>query len=224
MNLYIIHGWTYTIEPWTKAVEALRQDGVKVKQLKVPGLAEPSRKIFTINDYVKWADQNIPDGSIVLGHSNGGRILLNMLADNPSKLKGLILLNSAGIYTPSRKTSALRRLSKLASPLRRIKPLRKIYHKLIGASDYSAAPENMKKTLANMLESDKTLNLTGIETPTRIIWGENDTSTPLAQGVELHKRIANSTLTSFPDWNHVPYINHPTEVAAAIESALKELV
>ena len=76
-DLYIIHGWTYTVEPWKKTIELLREKGLSVKMLRVPGLTEESKKEFTIADYVKWADSEIPDGAIALGHSNGGRICLN---------------------------------------------------------------------------------------------------------------------------------------------------
>jgi pimeloyl-ACP methyl ester carboxylesterase len=222
-TLYIIHGWTYSIAPWAGTVAALQQSGLKVVQLQVPGLTAPSRKVFTIDDYVKWADQAIPDGAIALGHSNGGRILLNLLSRNPRKLAGLILLDSAGIYTPSKQRDALRFVSKLAAPLKKITPLRKIYHKLIGAADYSAAPENMKQTLAHMLASDQHLDLTPVTLPVQIIWGENDTTTPQSQGLELHRRLVNSVFTSYPDWNHAPYINHPDETAAAIYKAYQEL-
>ena len=100
-DLYIIHGWTYTVEPWRETLETMRDDGFKVQMLRVPGLTEPSKKEFTIDDYAKWADENIPDGAIALGHSNGGRILLNLCAKKPEKLKYLILLDAAGIYEPS---------------------------------------------------------------------------------------------------------------------------
>ena len=90
-DLYIIHGWTYTVEPWKKTIELLREKGLSVKMLRVPGLTEESKKEFTIADYVKWADSEIPDGAIALGHSNGGRILLNLCAEKPEKLKYLIM-------------------------------------------------------------------------------------------------------------------------------------
>ena len=84
-DLYIIHGWTYTVEPWKNTLEILRENGITVKMLNVPGLTEPSKKVYTIDDYVKWANQEIPDGAIALGHSNGGRILLNLCAKKPKK-------------------------------------------------------------------------------------------------------------------------------------------
>ena len=86
-DLYIVHGWTYTVSPWKRTVELLRDADISVKMLRVPGLTEPSDKEYTIDDYVDWVDDEIPDGAIALGHSNGGRILLNLCAKNPDKLK-----------------------------------------------------------------------------------------------------------------------------------------
>ena len=90
VDLYIIHGWTYTVEPWKSTLKILKDNGINVKMLNVPGLTEPSNKVYTIEDYVKWADREIPDGAIALGHSNGGRILLNLCAKKPTKLKYLL--------------------------------------------------------------------------------------------------------------------------------------
>ena len=81
-TLYIIHGWTYTVEPWNDTIKQLRSEGYNVKMLHVPGLTEPSKKVWNIEEYVQWADQNIPDGAVALGHSNGGRILLNLCSQN----------------------------------------------------------------------------------------------------------------------------------------------
>ena len=115
-DLYIIHGWTYTVEPWKKTIELLREKGLSVKMLRVPGLTEESKKEFTIADYVKWAGSEIPDGAIALGHSNGGRILLNLCAEKPEKLKYLILLDAAGIYEPSLKKSISLKVSSKVPP------------------------------------------------------------------------------------------------------------
>ncbi len=190
--------------------------------LHVPGLTTKSDKVFTIKDYVAWADKNIPDGALALGHSNGGRILLNLLKDNPEKLSRLILLDSAGIHEPSKKRDFLEKLAKLGAPLKKIPLFRKVFHKLIGASDYDRAPENMKKTLRNMLESDKTLDLSNITTKTTILWGENDTITPPRQGKKLHESLKNSTLKFYANWTHAPYISNPKGLALALEKIIKE--
>lgn len=220
-KLYIIHGWTYSVEPWEKTLEILKKNKVDVKMLNVPGLTAPSKRVWTIDEYVNWADENIPDGSVALGHSNGGRILLNLCSENPKKLSRLILLDSAGVYEKSRKRDLLRVVSKLGAPLKRIPLLSKVFHKLIGASDYEHAPENMKKTLSNMLDSDKHLDLSKVTTETKILWGENDTVTPLRQARTLKERLSNASLKTFESWTHAPYISDPEGLADAILEALK---
>ena len=215
-TLYVIHGWTYTVEPWKATIRLLEKNGIKVKMLNVPGLTSPSDKVWTIKDYAKWADENIPDGAVALGHSNGGRILLNLLSEKPNKLKHVILLDAAGVYEESKKRDIARKASKILSPLKSIKPLRKVVHKVLGASDYSHAPENMKKTLANMLESDKKLKMEKVTTPATILWGKMDSVTPPRQAATMHRHLKNSEIKYFENWTHAPYICDPKGLAKAI--------
>lgn len=221
-TLYIIHGWTYTVEPWAKTIEILKDNGINVIMLNVPGLTSPSKKIWTIEEYAAWADKNIPNGAIALGHSNGGRILLNLCSEKPEKLSKLILLDSAGVYEPSRKRDILKKVSKLGQPLKKIPLVSKVFHKLTGSMDYERAPENMKKTLTNMLESDKNLVLAKVTTPTAIIWGEDDNVTPPRQAHILKRKLVDSTIAIYPKWNHAPYISDPEGLAKAIMKELKK--
>ena len=135
-DLYIIHGWTYTVEPWKNTLAMLRDNGISVKMLHVPGLTEKSDKVYTIDDYVKWADENIPDGAVALGHSNGGRILLNLCADSPEKLKYLILLDAAGVYEPSARKRLVEKVAKIGKPLKKVPIIDKAFHKITGSTDY----------------------------------------------------------------------------------------
>lgn len=222
-DLYIIHGWTYTIEPWRKTLALIREAGLSVKMLRVPGLTEPSNKVFTIEDYVKWADKNIPDGAIALGHSNGGRILLNLCAKKPDKLKYLILLDAAGIYEPSVKKKIVEGLAKMGKPLKKVPLIDKIFHKITGSTDYSKAPENMKKTLTNMLESDKNLNYKNITTKTFILWGKKDTTTPPRQATTMYEKLPNAELKFYANWTHAPYISNPDELSRALVTLIKRI-
>lgn len=222
-DLYIVHGWTYTAEPWKSTIELLRERGISVKMLKVPGLTEPSKKEFTIDDYIKWADQEIPDGAVALGHSNGGRILLNLCAAKPDKLKYLILLDAAGIYEPTLKKKVIEKVAKLGKPFKKVKIVDKVFHRITGSTDYSRAPENMKKTLANMIESDKNLDFGKVETKTFILWGKKDTTTPPRQGTEMYERLPNAELKFYANWTHAPYISSPEELARAIGALVERM-
>ena len=220
-ELYIIHGWTYTTAPWTRTLSLLEKQGITVHMLHVPGLTAPSDQVCTIADYAKWADQAIPDGAIALGHSNGGRILLNLCSAKPQKLRHLILLDSAGVYTESKKRDLARPRSHRRHFPERLPGLTKTCHKLPGPTDYARAPENMKRTLSNMLDSDRDLNLAGVTTPTSILWGANDTVTPPRQAEVLHAALPYNTLEVYPEWTHAPYLSHPDALAAAIVKALQ---
>lgn len=223
IELYIIHGWTYTVEPWRTTVGILREAGINVRMLRVPGLTEASDKEYTISDYVKHFDKKIPDGAIALGHSNGGRILLNLCAKKPDKLKYLILLDSAGIYEPSMKKRVVERLAKIGKPLKKVPIVDKAFHRVTGSTDYSKAPKNMKVTLANMLESDKDLDFSKVTTKTFILWGKKDTVTPPRQATAMYEKLPNAEMKFYAKWTHAPYISDPEGLARALITLIKRL-
>ena len=223
IDLYIIHGWTYTVEPWNRTLAIMKAQGVNVKMLHVPGLTEPSKKVFEIADYVKWADSEIPDGAIALGHSNGGRILLNLCSEKPEKLKNLILLDSAGVYETTTKKKVVAGLAKIGKPLKKIPVVEKAFHRFTGTTDYSKAPENMKKTLVNMLDSDKNLKMEKVATKTYILWGKKDTTTPPRQATKIYETLPNAELKFYADWTHAPYISDPEGLAKALVKLVAKL-
>ena len=221
-TLYIIHGWTYSVEPWNKTIKLLNDNyKIKVKMLHVPGLTDPSKKVWNIDEYVKWADSLLPEDAVVLGHSNGGRILLNLLSRQPARVSHLILLDAAGVYEPSKKRDILRAVSRLFAPLKQIKVLRKLLHRIIGAGDYEKAPENMKKTLTNMLDSDRQLDISKVKVKTDILWGELDKITPPRHAQKMHQQIKKSRLKLFSNWTHAPYICDPEGLALAISEVME---
>ncbi len=195
-------------------------------QLRVPGLTSQSDKVWDIDGYVRWLNQELKgvDKPIVLGHSNGGRIALNYLAKKKGDFGKLILLNSAGVNISNQKISLKRRVFKLLSKvfglLKHIPLAKKIVYRLL-KSDYEVAPKNMKATLHNMLESDKTLDISNINTPTSLLWGEADNTTPLVMGQKIAKQLKNARLRQFGDWGHAPYRTYPYQLALAIIEELE---
>lgn len=225
-KLYIVHGWTYTIEPWKKVADTLRHNGIEVVQLKVPGLTSPSDNVWTIDQYIKWLERELKADPhpVVLGHSNGGRIALNLLARRPNRFRYLILLSSAGVYEDpaavGRKRRLFRAVAKVFKPLGKIPLIKKAVYRLLG-SDYGRAPKNMQQTLQNMLESDKSLAIEKVTTPTTILWGRQDTTTPIGQGRKMARLLPHAKLIEFEDWRHAPYITHPDELSKVLLDVLK---
>lgn len=227
-TLYIIHGWTYSIEKWTDTVQKLRDANIDVVQLRVPGLTTTTDHAWTIDEYVEWLNDELKgvEKPIVLGHSNGGRIALNYALKYPKKLRHLILLNSAGVEVAPKRLSLKRqvisRLAHLFRPLKRIPLVKKVVYRLLG-SDYGAAPVHMKETLVNMFASDKNFDPSLVTIPTSILWGEADHTTSTAIAKMLHEKIQGSSLKTIPEWGHAPYITHADELAKEIQTILKDI-
>ena len=60
-----------------------------------------------------------------------------------------------------------------------------------------------------------------IKAPTLLIWGENDTATPLRDAKYMEKHIADAGLVSFPGVGHYSFLENPGQFAAVLNSFLK---
>ncbi len=218
-KLFIVHGWTYTLDAWDACLDALRARGIEPVMLRVPGLTEPSDNVWTLDGYVEWLRGKIAGEKDVAlaGHSNGGRIALAYAAKYPGHITKLILIDTAGIYHKELPLAVKRVLfgtvAKVGRPFARVPLLRKIFHKLIGARDYGRAPENMRETMKNMISVDLTPILPSITAHTLIIWGQNDTTTPLSDGKLMNEKIVGSKLVIIPNTDHAPHATHAAVVA-----------
>ena len=227
-KIYVIHGWAYTIDKWNNVIDELKKRNIEVVMLKVPGLTSQSDKVWDINDYVSWTHQQLGSAKkpiTLLGHSNGGRIALNFVQKYPGIVDNLILVDSAGIYDDrfltQLKRATLKLLAKAGKLVTRSPKIRKLFYKLIRAHDYEQAPENMRRTMANLLASDKQLDVSKVDIPTHIIWGADDTVTPPRDGQKLHASIKGSTIKWIKDARHSPFMTHPAQVAEIIKDILK---
>ena len=221
-KVYILHGWTYSLTAWDACISQLRKHGLDPIVLKVPGLTEHSEDVWTLESYVEWLVQILSDKKDItlICHSNGGRIALAYASRNPSKIAKLILIDSAGIRHNELSLKARRAvfgsLAKAGRALTSSPKARKVFYRLIGAKDYERAPENMRKTMRNLLSVDLTPELENVEVPTLLIWGERDTATPVSDARIMHERIKNSKLITIPNTGHSPHMTHPEKVAEDI--------
>ncbi len=220
---FILHGWAYDIAKWHPLIEELQNDGISVQMLNIPGLTtEPLTKAWDINDYVSWLKKEIGNTpAILIGHSNGGRISLNFAKKYPDLVKQLILIDSAGI--PRRelkarvKRSVLKMAAKTGKVFTRSDRVRRLLYKLGRADDYYKAQPVMRETMANLLQSDYDLDATKVVVPTQLIWGKNDTATPVKDAHALKSQIKDAQLKIIDDARHSPQFTHMPIVAKAIK-------
>jgi len=225
-KIFILHGWTYQTATWQPLVEMLKARGLDVEFLRIPGLTDGTNPSWTLDDYVTWLKTKTDpyENVILIGHSNGGRISLAFTAKYPEKVQRLILEDSAGI--PPRglrrvKRDVFRKSAELLGRFVRFEKLRGIFRKAIRASDYAQATPEMRTTMSHLVAADLSKVLDRIACPTLIIWGAQDTTTPLNDGELIHAGIKDSRMVVIPDARHSPHITHTEKVADLIIQELK---
>lgn len=223
-KLFILHGWTYQISTWDALRAELKTHGIEHEFLLMPGLTDGTNPIWTLDEYVAWLKSKVGEEKVALyGHSAGGRLSLAFALKYPTQVDRLILEDSAGI--PPRGLKRLKReffkkLSYLTSPVMGSEKIRRAAYTLIRENDYGRATPEMRKTLANLVSVDLTPSLSRITCPTLIIWGADDKTTPLKDGLLMHEKIRGSRLHVIPDARHSPHITHPKLLAELIAKEL----
>jgi len=226
MKLFIVHGWTSDTKKYRPFLEELRELGHKPVLLKVPGLTTPRADVWDLDKYVNWLRGEIKGEAnpVLVCHSNGGRICMKYAQNNSSKIKHLVLIDPAGLVHTELSIEFLRKLFfKGTKFIKRIignKHIRRVSSKATAASENINFSPNMKKTMKNMIEADKTIKPDKITTKTTIIWGKNDKTTPYKDAHRLEKLIKNSKLHVISDGRHSPHITHPKQVATIIDKSL----
>jgi len=78
-----------------------------------------------------------------------------------------------------------------------------------GSADYAAASPMMRQCLVRVVNEDLSHLLPTITPPTLLVWGENDTATPLADGQRMEKEIPNAGLAVIRGAGHFSFVEQP---------------
>ena len=218
--IIILPGWGETRNTFLEMINILMID-YTVYIIDYPGFGNtlfPNYNL-TIYDYseiiIKFLnDLNITNPNII-AHSFGGRIAILLSSKYNIPIKNLILIDSAGIKPKMTLKKKFRlKLYKTLQSIGDILPKR-FKHKFktylfnkFSSSDYQVLNINMRETFKNIVNTDLTKYLSGINTNTLILWGEKDIDTPLKDGKLMHKKITNSELIIFPNCTHYCYLEN----------------
>ena len=192
---------------------------------------------------------------VLVGHSFGCGATLEAVFADPSRISGLVLLDAALSLDDPSGSSWLSRLfsvpllgqaltaSTFANPMMIPKGLRAfiaddrlvteartaLYQQPLAVTGASSAVADWLSTALFADESASRAanpaNYRAFGRPAVLIWGRQDTVTPLAQGEKLRTLLPRSTLVVLDGVNHLPQVENPDATAAAIAefaSALKD--
>ncbi len=139
-----------------------------------------------------------------MGHSNGGRVLIELLSRDscPLTVKKAVLLDSAGIPARHSLSYYLRVYTfKCIKRLAQLPGIRSLFphaieraQKRFGSADYKQASPVMRQSMVIALKTDVTPLLPRIRVPTLLIWGKDDTATPLRDAKIMEQYIPDAGL------------------------------
>lgn len=140
----------------------------------------------------------------------------------------IILIGSAGIvHEKSTKQKLKLKILKIGKKILELKPLKKIFPNLItkcqnkfGSADYKNASPIMKQSMVKLVNEDLREELPNIKVPTLLLWGENDTATPIEDAVLMEKLIPNAGLVKFENCSHYVFLERVEHVNKIINTFL----
>ena len=196
---------------------------------------EPGRP-WDVNDYIKFTVsftkkfvKSSDEKVIFFGHSHGGRVIIKMcgLCEGSAMKKEigieklpfipdkLVLIDSAGIV-PVKTARQLRRIKRyktyksiLSTPLMKTLfpgQLEKLQSHS-GSVDYRSASPIMRQCMVKVVNEDERDYMPSIKASTLLVWGVNDTATPIADGEYMEKHILGSGLVRIENAGHFSFLD-----------------
>lgn len=202
-----LHGWGRNRSDWGSTLEGL--DALALDQ---PGFgATPApEEAWGSKEYADWLAKILEglDRPVLVGHSFGGRVAVQLAATRPELVRGVIL-TGVPLFRPKTggKPKRAYRIgrwlhAKGLIPEARMEALREKY----GSTDYRNAKGIIRDIFVKVVNESYADQLAAIpkDLPVRLIWGENDTAAPVWMTGEAMEILGdNATLEIVPGSAHL---------------------
>lgn len=230
-SIIILHGWGLNGAKYSELSALLKKEGYLVYAPDFPGFgSEPLKKeSMILDDYVEflkdYINENKIENPILIGHSFGGRVALKYAWKHKDKISKVILSGAPIIrYVPFSKKivgGVISASGKLLNffPVCIKNPLRKVLYCSIGEWDYYKSGK-LKETFKNIISEDLIQFMREVKTPVGLIWGEEDSITPVSIADKIKEINPKVKSIIIPNANHgVPYRN-PQEFFNAFQKLI----
>ncbi|MCI8384342.1 MAG: alpha/beta hydrolase [Clostridia bacterium] len=234
-TVLILPGWGTVINTYNTLLNSI-STYANVLCLDMPGfgISDEPKNSWNLDDYITFITKFIKSQNIneldVIGHSNGGRIIIKLMSkkDLGFKINKLILIGSAGIVHKKTMSQIIRiKTFKFCKKFAQIKPIKTILPNLLdkvrnhfGSADYKDASPIMRETMVKLINEDVRNFLPNIKVPTLLIWGENDTATPVADAEIMEQMIPDAGLIKVKGCSHYVFLENPSYVNIVIANFL----
>ena len=232
-EILFLHGWGSSILPFTRLINDLKANH-RVVALDFPGCGQSDmmNEAWNIDDYCSFVIKFIKalnlNNPVLVGHSHGGRVIMKLTGSGLLQPPKIVFLDAAGLIPKkSLKQKFKAKSFKIIKWFLTLPVIKKYSGELLdrarkryGSADYNAAPPVLRKTLVNVVNVDLRELLPNICCPTLLVWGENDTATPLRDAKIIESLIKDAGLCVIKGGGHFSFLDSPFEVSAILKSFL----
>ena len=217
--IIILHGLMGGLSNFDNVAQFFPEKGYKVIIPELP-LFELPLLTTNVNSFAKYLKEFIShkklDKVILLGNSLGGHIGLLYTKQYPENVKALVITGSSGLYESAMGESYPKRGDRNYI---KTKTENVFYDPAIATPElvdevFETVNDRVKliRTLAiakSAIRHNMGKDLPQMNTPTCIIWGENDSVTPPEVGKEFHEKLPDSDLFWIKKCGHAAMMEHP---------------
>lgn len=230
----LLHGWLATLETMRPLANNLCKN-FKVYLVDVIGFGKsdlPEHPLNT-NDFGDFLASFVKElkieNPILIGHSNGGRTIINAVGRGVVSPKKIVLIDSAGLK-PKRSLKYYLKVTfykigkfilNLLPNTKKIKEFKEKLRNNVGSSDYKASSPVLKETMKIILNEDQSYLLPKITVPTLLIWGSLDTATPITDAKKMEKLIPDCGLVEYTGSTHYSYLENINNVNTVLNEFFK---
>ena len=230
----LLHGWLCDRETMRPIASSLSQN-FKVYLVDIVGFGKSDLPETPLNtddfgDFLaEFVNKLEIKNPILIGHSNGGRMIINSVGRGKVTPRKIVLMDSAGLI-PKRKPKYYVKVGifkagkAVLNKIPDVGILKDIKEKLfssVGSSDYKSSAPVLRETMKKILNEDMTDLLPNIKVPTLLIWGTNDVDTPLYQAKKMEELIPNCGLVEYPNSGHFAYLENIQNCNVVLNEFLK---
>jgi pimeloyl-ACP methyl ester carboxylesterase len=231
-SVVLIHGWGASLKTF-QPVHNYLEKYFCTYSIDLPGFGDSQepKEVWSSEEYAdlvgKFLDKLKIEEPILVGHSFGGKVSIRLAAAR--KINKVILVGSAGIK-PKRKPEYYVKVYsyKLAKNIFKLPVLNKYSEKVLsnfkkktGSDDYRNASGIMQQIFVKVVNEDIRW-LPQIKVPTLLVWGENDTATPVGDGKIMEQGMLDAGLVILKKAGHYAYLDKFNEFVIIISSFLKK--
>ncbi|MDE6415409.1 MAG: alpha/beta hydrolase [Duncaniella sp.] len=230
--IVLMHGWGCSSATLLSIEKVALEAGYRVINIDFPGfgLSPEPAGVWGVEEYTSLMEKFLDTLGIVrpvlLGHSFGGRV--GILLSSRREVSKLVLVDAAGVKPKrslkyhlkvgwfkfcKRVVNAVMSKEAAARVIDRMRSSR-------GSSDYAAASPVMRMILSKVVNEDLCDVMPLIKAPTLLIWGSNDTATPVADAMKMEKLIPDAGLVTFDGCGHYSFLDNPTGFSRVLTSFL----